>query len=265
MLVGRYRPHGHIRYLYLAFCRSRRLLSTTEIAEALEALEEVEDIQGIDVYIYPPCNDEISDGDLGEEDCCDFDILNRHQLLVPVELVIHTSKDDQHVEIEAIEPEISSPAPAKTLRMPKKSQPDVTISNEQLRQPTTSQDRPSTSQEQSSSSTTSSWSGACPLLQQKPRRWTKRDLNIPQNVWVQPPPRTVLTLSKESEPLEFFELFFSEDVTRHLVRHSVIYAVQQNPNTKFTLSGDDIYCFLGILILSGYVPLPRRSNVLGNK
>ncbi|CAG5049912.1 unnamed protein product [Parnassius apollo] len=109
MLVGRYRPHGHIRYLYLAFCRSRRLLSTTEIADALEALEEVEDIQGIDVYIDPPCNGEISDGDSREEDCCDFERLNRHQLLASAELVIHTSKDDQHVEIETIEPEISSP------------------------------------------------------------------------------------------------------------------------------------------------------------
>ncbi|CAG4962519.1 unnamed protein product [Parnassius apollo] len=78
MLVGRYRPHGHINYLNLAFCRSRRLLSTTKIADALEALEEVEDIQGIDdryVYIDPPCNGEISDGDSGEEDCCDFDRL----------------------------------------------------------------------------------------------------------------------------------------------------------------------------------------------
>ncbi|CAG5000277.1 unnamed protein product [Parnassius apollo] len=211
MLVGRYRPHGHIRYLYLAFCKSRRLLSTTEIADALEASEEVEDIQGIDVYIDPPCNGEISDGDSGEEDCCDFDRLNRYQLLAPAELVIHTSKDDQHVEIEAIEPEISSPTPHKTRRMPKKSQPAVTISNEQLRQAATCQDRPFTSQEQSSSSATSSRSGACPLLQQKPRQWTKRDINLPQNVWVQSPPRTVLTLSKESEPLEFFELFISED------------------------------------------------------
>ncbi|CAG4960951.1 unnamed protein product [Parnassius apollo] len=118
---------------------SRRLLCTTENADALETLEEVEDIQGIDVYTDPPCNGEISDGDSGKEDYCDFDRLNRHQLLAPAELVIHTSKDDQHVEIEAIDPEISSPTPAKTRRMPKKSQPAVTIStNEQLRQPTTS-------------------------------------------------------------------------------------------------------------------------------
>lgn len=43
----------------------------------------------------------------------------------------------------------------------------------------------------------------------------------------------------------------------HIVRHSVIYAVQKG-HPGFTLSDNDVYCFIGILILSGYSLLPRR-------
>jgi hypothetical protein len=94
-------------------------------------------------------------------------------------------------------------------------------------------------------------------LFRRPRKWVKQDLSSAREEWLKPFPRTVLTLTKNSEPLQFFELFFSADMIEHIVKHSVMYAVA-NHNFSFTLSADEIYCFIGILLLSGYAPLPRR-------
>jgi DNA excision repair protein ERCC-6 len=58
-------------------------------------------------------------------------------------------------------------------------------------------------------------------------------------------------------PSEFFEFFFNENLCNHIVQQSVIYAVQKN-REDFSLSVEELKTFLGILILSGYVPLPRK-------
>lgn len=49
-----------------------------------------------------------------------------------------------------------------------------------------------------------------------PRRWVKRDLNSHHNEWISPPLRSVPTISEASEPVEFFELFFSHEVIMHI-------------------------------------------------
>lgn len=94
-------------------------------------------------------------------------------------------------------------------------------------------------------------------IKKRQRTWIKRDLQADNFHWENPPPRSVTTLSKDSDPLDFFELFFDPKVIEHFVRHSVMYAVEKH-NTNFTLSADEMYCFIGILVLSGYAPLPRR-------
>lgn len=66
----------------------------------------------------------------------------------------------------------------------------------------------------------------------------------------------VLTLAPESHPIEFFNLFMSQDIVEHLLKETEEYANSKNHN--ISLSKDEFYVFLGILILSGYVPLPRR-------
>lgn len=164
-------------------------------------------MEGADVYIDPPGNGNVSDGDSGDEDFINFDQLSRNQLLAPAELTLRRSQDNDDDE-------------------------------EVLGVPLTSR------------STVSS-------IKTARRKWVKRDL--PQNgrEWFSPLPRSVLAVDSGSDPLTFFELFFNHDVIMHIVKQSVIYAAQQG-NMSFTLSDSDIYCFLGILILSGYSPVPRR-------
>ncbi|CAH2001880.1 unnamed protein product [Acanthoscelides obtectus] len=86
--------------------------------------------------------------------------------------------------------------------------------------------------------------------------WMKGDLQSDNTETFSnfPPP---LTLTSESSPLQFFQLFLSPDILTDLVKHSVVYASKKN-KLNFELCLDEMYVFIGILVLSGYVPLPRR-------
>ena len=49
----------------------------------------------------------------------------------------------------------------------------------------------------------------------------------------------------------------NDDVVQLIVRHTVMYAASKN-NILINLSLEEMHTFIGILLLSGYVPLPRR-------
>lgn len=73
------------------------MLTTNEIADILEDLVEEENVHVIDVFMNPPCDGQISDGDSGDEECSDIARLNRDQLLAPAELMVHRSQDSEEV------------------------------------------------------------------------------------------------------------------------------------------------------------------------
>lgn len=58
-------------------------------------------------------------------------------------------------------------------------------------------------------------------------------------------------------PVEAFFLFFNDEVIRMLVNYSNMYANSHNRIGDIT--DDEIRCFLGVLLLSGYSSHPRRS------
>ena len=55
----------------------------------------------------------------------------------------------------------------------------------------------------------------------------------------------------------WFEQFFSDDIIQLIVNESISYAKFRG-NHHFTADSDEIRGFLAVLILSGYVPHPRR-------
>ncbi|CAH2013827.1 unnamed protein product [Acanthoscelides obtectus] len=87
-------------------------------------------------------------------------------------------------------------------------------------------------------------------------KWMKGDLqsNNTETFSNFPPP---LTLTSESSPLQFFQVFLSPDILTDLVKHSVAYASKKN-KLNFELCLNEMYVFVRILVLSGYVHLPRR-------
>lgn len=96
-----------------------------------------------------------------------------------------------------------------------------------------------------------------PMKKEKrtPRKWTNVG-ELHTNVRTSCQYNPVLSLTSESHPLEFFKLFMSEDIVEFLVGETKKYALGKN--CDIALSFREFYVFLGILILSGYVPLPRR-------
>lgn len=95
-------------------------------------------------------------------------------------------------------------------------------------------------------------------VQSKPTKvtWKNGDLhaNILEKFTALAPP---ITLSADSSPLQFFELMLSPNIVTDLVKFSNMYALKNNKQ-NLGVSTNEVYVFIGILLLSGYVPLPRR-------
>lgn len=65
-------------------------------------------------------------------------------------------------------------------------------------------------------------------------------------------------LSSENHPLDFLCTFLTDEIVGEIVKYSVLFATQNN-NPNYSLSIEEMYVFLGILYLSGYVLLPRKK------
>lgn len=64
-------------------------------------------------------------------------------------------------------------------------------------------------------------------------------------------------------PAALFRLFFDEEVINQILHYSNTYA--QHKNRVGDLAADELLCFVGVLLLSGYVPLPRKKMFWQNR
>lgn len=58
-------------------------------------------------------------------------------------------------------------------------------------------------------------------------------------------------------PLELFKCFFDKDQVDEIVHHTNVYASQKNRPPDVT--ADDLYCFIGVLLVSGYCSVSRKK------
>ena len=70
------------------------------------------------------------------------------------------------------------------------------------------------------------------------------------------------TLSRKTykecmQPEEYFELFYNEEVINFITSMFNLYASQDKGNASFSTNPEEIKCWLGILMLSGYMSFPR--------
>lgn len=97
-------------------------------------------------------------------------------------------------------------------------------------------------------------------LKKRHVKWDKRDLNssfpVGDSCEQDSAERAPLT------PVEAFEKFFDEEVVNLLVESTNTYAQQKN--RSLNVNAGEMKCFLGILLLSGYVPVPRRRMLWEN-
>lgn len=64
-------------------------------------------------------------------------------------------------------------------------------------------------------------------------------------------------------PATLFRLFFNDEVINLILHFSNTYAQQKNRAGDITR--DELLCFIGVLLLSGYVPLPRKVMFWQNR
>ncbi len=62
---------------------------------------------------------------------------------------------------------------------------------------------------------------------------------------------------RDLSPVDFFELFFDDDVLELMVEQSIVYAIFKGEH-NYIVTKEEMKVFLGILIVSGFVPVPSR-------
>lgn len=85
------------------------------------------------------------------------------------------------------------------------------------------------------------------------RKWKKADLSVtwdPANI----PSRS---LSCSADPVNLFEIFFDDEVCSFLAQMTEEYAHNTHGCHDFSVDVADMRCFIAILLLSGYVDVPR--------
>lgn len=101
-----------------------------------------------------------------------------------------------------------------------------------------------------------------PRTQKNDRRWRAQDIQPTTGEPVQEDQRPPKFLNADLSPCELFQLFFDDEMMEFIIEMSQTYA-QQKGDHAWTISYDDICVFIGILLLSGYVPLPRLCKMHG--
>lgn len=89
-------------------------------------------------------------------------------------------------------------------------------------------------------------------------KWQKKKLPTKENEnqkfnWDLPPPK----LHLHESPATMFEKFFCDEIIQFICDESNKYAIEKGANTFF-LEPHKLKLFLTVLIISGYVPVPRR-------
>lgn len=95
---------------------------------------------------------------------------------------------------------------------------------------------------------------APPAKKKKSTHWKKEE---PAFICTEYRPQPPSDESKACQnPLEYFKLFFHNDLIKHIVKQTNLYALQKNKSLMVT--EDEIYVILGAMLLSGYVKLPTK-------
>lgn len=83
-------------------------------------------------------------------------------------------------------------------------------------------------------------------------KWLQTDINSDFSLW-----NNIYGPKISYTPLEAFHLFFDSEIIAMLVHYSNLSATSHNRNGD--ISGNEMRCFLGVLLLSGYSGHPRRE------
>ena len=89
----------------------------------------------------------------------------------------------------------------------------------------------------------------CISMPSKERKWRKRE-EMPLGAHSQPSKFSGDFAGKDI--YDIFQQFFTEEMIEHIVEQTNLYAVRDKNCKNFSVDGDDIRKFLGLLLISGY-------------
>nr|XP_022913141.1 piggyBac transposable element-derived protein 2-like [Onthophagus taurus] len=87
------------------------------------------------------------------------------------------------------------------------------------------------------------------------RKWRKRDINAEFPDW-KATNNNAETTDEASTAIDFFELFFDAELVDKIVLETNRYSLQKK--RALNVCTEEIKCFIGILLYSGYTQVPRR-------
>ena len=92
------------------------------------------------------------------------------------------------------------------------------------------------------------------MRQKRKRRWVRNQDLQPSF----PPFKLARKTYKEGmQPEEYFEFFYDEEVVNFITSMFILYAPKDKGDASFSTNPEEIKCWLGILMLSGYMAFPR--------
>jgi len=219
----------------------RKTLTLSELIDELESAEDSEIPEGgLNIGVLPPtnCNDDCTDEDSGAEDNPTIDNLPGSQLRAEVLI------QNQQLETTAF---LSDTDPLSDSTNTTQSQPSAKVRKRvKLKRPLRTR-LPSPHGVKKE-----------PVQKKKKRtynyNWQKEELLGPDNEW---PEMSLCRPSPDKTPLEYFKCFLDDEVITLLVKYTNQYAAKRNKLGNCT--DDEMLVFIAILLLSGYVNVPRRA------
>lgn len=180
------------------------------------------------IYLQPPEDGQASDEDSDLENGCNADHLSRPQLAAPAMFTINYGNQVKNSLQSDEESDSDSEAMEESRGERSGLRPEVAESQVNLR----------------SSS----------IPERREYKWTKKELKSRQ---FSPKPQEQKFINSLS-PTEIFNLFFDDGVIEFLVNMTTLYAQKVKGKHLFSTDPSEMRLFLAMLLLTGYVVLPRR-------
>ena len=213
-------------------------LQDLEVSDSSENDLEIEHQDITKIFIQPPLdsNGNNSDIDSGDEEDASIDNLSGNQLLAPASLVVKDVREGEiHVE-QNIDQEEKKDDPASNCSGSGSNKRKTSIKVKNGKELAKKKAK-----------------GAKEI---HVNRWQHNGIQNVEDLssWTSPEPVRDL----HDSPVTLFELFMTDKLIDHICKETNAYAAKKGNHT-FKIEPNELKSFLAVLLLSGYIPYPRRS------
>jgi len=198
------------------------------------AMLEDDNFMEASIFLNPPGNGVESDEDSDVEDGCSANHLSSRQLTAPAEFTIKYGADN----VNSLNDDVDNDTAGDT----RLSVPDHTPPESDAEATPMHEARPSPSLS----------SSVPPAVELK---WMKK--NIPAKTFAGKPVERRFT--EPLSPVAIFNAFFDDDIVEFMVSMTNLYAQRDKGKHGFSTDVNEMRLFLAMLLLTGYVVLPRRK------